>query len=80
MLKYYVELHYSDGSIYDSFEEEGEDGLFDTEDAAEDYANYLESCRHSGAETLHMSNPGDYAPDDPDDEAEIIICEHEIDD
>ena len=54
-----------------------EDDVFDTEEAAERYAEYLCSCSSTGAEILHMSNPGDYAEDDyVDDEYEII----EIDD
>ena len=32
---------------------------FDTEEDAEEYALYLQSCERTGAETLHWSNPGD---------------------
>ena len=36
-----------------------EDGIFDTEKAADEYAVYLRGCAREGAEILHMSNPGD---------------------
>ena len=42
------------------FDGEEEDGIFDSEEAAEEYALYLCSCCEVGAETLHLSNPGDY--------------------
>lgn len=45
------------------FDEE-QDGIFDTENDAEEYASYLCSCARTGAEILHMSNPGDYDYDE----------------
>jgi hypothetical protein len=48
------------------FDGEEEDDIFDTEEAAEEYALYLCSCARNGAETLHMSNPGDYDYDEDD--------------
>lgn len=42
------------------FDGEYEDDVFDTEEAAVNYALYLRSCSRQGAEDLHMSNPGDY--------------------
>lgn len=42
------------------FDGEYEDEIFNTEEAAEEYALYLSSCSREGAEILHMSNPGDY--------------------
>ena len=42
------------------FDDEEQDEVFDTEDAAEEYALYLRSCTKEGAEILHLSNPGDY--------------------
>lgn len=42
------------------FEGEYEDEVFDTEEAAEEHALYLSSCASEGAETLQLSNPGDY--------------------
>lgn len=61
------------------FEDEEQDEVFATEEAAEDYALYLRSCSQLGAEILHMSNPGDYDYDEDEWESpdyEII----EIDD
>lgn len=46
------------------FDGEEQDEEFDSEEAAEDYALYLCSCSQVGAETLHMSNPGDYDYDE----------------
>ncbi len=46
------------------FDGEEQDEVFDTEAAAEDYALYLCSCTEVGAETLHLSNPGDYDYDE----------------
>lgn len=43
---------------------EEQDETFETEEAAEDYALYLQSCEQSGAEILHWSNPGDYDYDE----------------
>lgn len=60
--------------IFDGIEE---DEIFDTETDAEDYAMYLNSCCKEGAETLHMSNPGDYSEDDCEDYDYEII---EVDD
>ena len=53
MPKYKVEI---DGEL--------EDEVFDTEEEAEEYAMYLRSCAETGAEILHMSNPGDYEYDE----------------
>lgn len=38
--------------------------LFDSYEEAEEWALYLVSCARTGAETLHMSNPGDYEYDE----------------
>ena len=38
--------------------------MFTSESAAEEYALYLRSCSRTGAEILHMSNPGDYDYDE----------------
>ncbi len=46
------------------FDGEEEDEVFDTEEAAEEYAVYLQGCSRTGAEILHMSNPGDYDYDE----------------
>lgn len=70
MAKYKIIMKFSDGS------EEEQDEVFDTESEAEDYANYLCGCVSTGAEILHMSNPGDYPDEDDDADYEII----EVDD
>ena len=57
--------------IFDGTEE---DEVFDSYEAADEYALYLVSCCHTGAQILEMSNPGDY-PYDPDDEPEYDIIE-----
>lgn len=46
------------------FESDEQEEFFDNEEDAEDYALYLCSCSRTGAETLHMSNPGDYDYDE----------------
>lgn len=56
-----IKLMYSDGNT------EELDGVFDTEDEAEEYALEAISEYHSGGETLNMSNPGDYPLDKEDD-------------
>ncbi len=59
---------------------EGElvEDIFDTYEEADDYALYLCSCAKVGAETLHLSNPGDYEYDEDDFEyPEYEIIEEE---
>ena len=54
------------------------DEIFDTYEDAEEQALYYCSCTELGAETLHMSNPGDYDYDEEnweDPEYEIIEVE-----
>ncbi len=46
------------------FDGEEEDEIFNSERDAEEYALYLCSCCEEGADTLHMSNPGDYDYDE----------------
>ena len=70
MAKYQVLMLYSDGT------EEYDDEIFDNEEAAEEYGCYLVSCCRTGAETLNMSNPGDYPLDDYEDpDFEIVKVE-----
>ena len=60
------------------FDGEEEEEIFSTYEAANEQALYLCSCAREGAETLHMSNPGDYEYDDEtweDPEYEIIEVE-----
>lgn len=58
MSKYKIVIQYSDGTS------EEEDYIFNTEEDAEEYINYLISCSREGAEILNLSNPGDYPLDD----------------
>lgn len=53
---------------------EEDDEVFDTYEDADEHGLYLVSCWHTGAETLEMSNPGDY-PYDPDDEPDYDVIE-----
>lgn len=53
MPKYKIVMKYSHGTNL-------EDDIFDTEE----YANYLVGCSRDGAETLNLSNQGDYPLDD----------------
>ena len=70
MPKYKILMQYSDGT------NEEQDEVFDTEEDAEEYANYLVSCNEEGAEILNLSNPGDYPLDDYEDpDFEIIEIE-----
>lgn len=46
------------------FDGEELEEVFDTEEEAEDHALYLCSCTRTGAEILHLSNPGDYDYDE----------------
>lgn len=48
------------------FDDEVQSAEFDTYEEAEEHALYLCSCSRDGAETLHMSNPGDYDYDEDD--------------
>lgn len=59
MGKYKVVLHYENG-------DDEQDEVFDSEDAAEEYGEYLLGCSSVGAETLNLSNPGDYDFDNYD--------------
>ena len=55
-----------------------QDEVFDTYEKAEEYTLYLVSCWHTGAQTLEMSNPGDY-PYNPDNEPDYEIIETDED-
>lgn len=45
-------------------EDNDEEEIIDTEEAAEEMALYCQSCSAEGAEILHMSNLGDYEYDE----------------
>ena len=46
------------------FDGELEDEVFNTQEDADEYGLYLQSCSREGAEILHLSNPGDYDYDE----------------
>ncbi len=59
-------------------DDEVQEEVFDLEEAAEEYAQYLCSCTRTGAELLYWSNTGDYPYDEDtfeDSEYEIIEVE-----
>lgn len=70
MTKYKIVMHYSNG------ESEEDDDIFEDEESAEEYGNYLVGCSSLGAEILNLSNPGDY-PLEEADEADFDIIEVE---
>lgn len=57
--------------------DDDDDEVFETEEEAEAYALVQISNYHTGADVLHMSNPGDNLPDDEDDDPEYEIVEVE---
>lgn len=57
----------------DGIEQESEE-IFDTEDKAIEYGDNACSDYRTGAEILHMSNPGDYPLDD-DNEMDYEVIE-----
>ena len=63
-----VVLKFSDG------DEVEDDERFETEEDAEEYGLVMLSNYNTGAEVLHMSNPGDYPlrGDDADPEVEVV--------
>ena len=70
MPRYKIIMQYPDGV------NEEQDEVFETEESAVEYANYLVSCSQVGAEILNLSNPGDYPLDDYEDpDFEIIEIE-----
>ena len=70
MPRYKIIMQYPDGV------NEEQDEVFETEESAEEYANYLVGCSQVGAEILNLSNPGDYPLDDYEDpDFEIIEIE-----
>ena len=49
--------------------------VFDTEEEAEEYVSVVRSDMCTGAEILHLSNPGDYPFEDADDDFDYEIEE-----
>ncbi|MCM1500608.1 MAG: hypothetical protein NC124_19270 [Clostridium sp.] len=55
--------------------EDGDDGIFDTEQEAEDYFYEWMSNYNTGGEVLHLSNPGDYPLEMVEQEPDYEIVE-----
>ena len=53
-------------------ENDEQDEIFETEEAAEEYALYLCGCTSEGAEIMNLSNPGDHSDIPPETDYEII--------
>jgi hypothetical protein len=70
-----VVFTFSDGEIYDSYDEAGEYGFFETEEDAEDYAMAWLSNYDEGGEVLNLSNPGDYPLETVQEEPDYEIVE-----
>ena len=72
--KYYYQIEFPDETL----DSRDTDEYFDSEEEAEEAAHYALSCAEVGAETLHLSNPGDYPdPSAHTEEAEIFIYEED---
>ncbi len=57
------------------FDGEEQEEIFDTEEEAEEYGDYLCSCFNEGAEVLRLSNPFDYYDEYDNEEPEYKIIE-----
>jgi hypothetical protein len=68
---YKVVMNYSDGTS------EEDDEIFESESEANDYGLVQLSNMHTGAEVLHMSNPGDYPLEEDDSDFEVIEVDDE---
>ncbi len=55
---------------------EFEDEEFDTYEEADEYGMEIVNAAASGAEVLHLSNPGDYDEDDYVDDYEVVEIEN----
>ena len=64
MSKYKVVMTFPDGEVIDSYEEDGEEGVFDTEQEAEDYFTECMSNYKVGGEVLHY--PLEMVEQEPD--------------
>lgn len=75
MAKFKVVMTFPDGEVIDSYEEDGDDGVFDTEQEAEDYFYEWMNSYSAGGEVLHLSNPGDYPLEMVEQEPDYEIVE-----
>ncbi len=74
-MAYKVIITFPDGETFDSEEEDGPLGIFDTEEEAQEYFNEWLNGYETGGEVLHMSNPGDYPMEIVGQEPEYEIVE-----
>ncbi|MCM1091233.1 MAG: hypothetical protein NC092_10160 [Butyrivibrio sp.] len=74
-MAYKVVMTFPDGEVIDSYKEDGDDGIFDTEQEAEDYYTEWISNYSTGGEVLHLSNPGDYPIDENEEDPDYEIVE-----
>ena len=74
-IKYKVVMTFPDGEIIDSQQEDGDEGVFDTEEEAMDYFCNWMTDYNTGGEVLRMSNPGDYPLEMVEQEPEYEIVE-----
>ena len=75
MAKYKLIVTFSDGEVIDSYEEYGDDGVFDSEEEAEEYYYNMMSDYDAGGRILNLSNPGDYPLDEDEEDQDYEIVE-----
>lgn len=75
MARFKVVMTFSDGEVLDSVEMDGENGIFDTEEDAEDYSLECMNNLKVGGQVLYLSNPGDYPFEAVEDDPECEIVE-----
>ena len=75
MAKFKVVMTFPDGEVFDSYTEDGDDGVFDTEQEAEDYFCVWMSNYRAGGEVLHLSDPDDYPLEMFEEEPDYQIVE-----
>ena len=75
MAKYKLIVTFSDGEVIDSYEEYGDDGVFDSEEEAEEYYYNMMSDYDAGGRILNLSNPGDYPLDEDEEDPDYEIVE-----
>lgn len=74
-MAYKVVITFPDGETFDSYEDEGDDGIFDTEEEARDYFCEWMGNYSTGGEVLHLSNPGDYPLNEDEEDPDYEIVE-----
>ena len=75
MAKYKVIMTFPNGDVIDSYEDDGDYGVFNTEEEANAYIDEWMSNYSAGGEVLNLSNPGDYPLEMVEQEPDIEIVE-----